>query len=503
LSANPRSHLCQMFRRRTVVYDWNFANEMTFVRENGATSGVGVLAAYTYDNLGRRTEIARSNGTSTILGYNPGSQLTSLAQNLAGTANDQTLGFTFNPAGQMITRSSSNDGYAFSQQYNAGRSYTVNGLNQYVTAGSAQPTYDGRGNLVSSQGKSYSYSSENYMLSAPGLAMSYDPLGRLYQSAGTATARRAYDGMSLVVEYNGSNVMQRRYVPGPSMDEPVLWYEGSGTTDRRWYHSDERGSVISLSDGTGAVVAINRYDEWGNPQSSNVGAFQYTGQIWLSEAGLYYYKARMYDPRLGRFMQADPIRYGGGMNLYAYVRNDPLNLLDPLGRQSCGPQSGFGPCSNQGSTGLGQLDGGLLTATFDMSDDPPGSDYGASNLDFIWGGGLTSIVAPLQLPQKPQPPKTEPFDPAKDYCGSGGGNVPDGNWKRSCKAHDDCYGTPGAVKEMCDIKLARDMTLECGGVTGGQVCAIPGTLYGLGLILLGWTPFWHPSRDAYNAAQGN
>jgi RHS repeat-associated protein len=79
------------------------------------------------------------------------------------------------------------------------------------------------------------------------------------------------------------------------------------------------------------VTAQNRYDEYGNPAATNEGRFQYTGQKWLPGLGLYDYKARMYDPRLGRFLQPDPIGYGDGMNMYAYVGGDPVNLVDPLG----------------------------------------------------------------------------------------------------------------------------------------------------------------------------
>ena len=110
------------------------------------------------------------------------------------------------------------------------------------------------------------------------------------------------------LERTRAGTILRRYVFGPGDDNPVVWYEGSGTTNRRWLQGDERGSVVAVSDSTGASVAINRYDEYGIPQG-NTGRFQYTGQTWYGEVGLYNYKARWYSPSLGRFMQTDPIGY--------------------------------------------------------------------------------------------------------------------------------------------------------------------------------------------------
>lgn len=79
----------------------------------------------------------------------------------------------------------------------------------------------------------------------------------------------------------------------------------------------------------------NAYDAYGLLQSTNIGRFQYTGQMWMPEVGLYSYRARFYNPRIGRFMQTDPIMYGGGPNLYAYVGNDPVNATDPFGLKRC------------------------------------------------------------------------------------------------------------------------------------------------------------------------
>ena len=139
----------------------------------------------------------------------------------------------------------------------------------------------------------------------------------------------------MIGEYNASNALQRRFVFGPGADEALVWYEGAGTSDRRWLLADQLGSIVAVTNGAGAATAINSYDEYGQPGASNTGRFQYTGQMWLAEAGVYHFKARAYLPALGRFAQTDPAGFAGGINLYAYVGDDPVNATDPSG---LGPQ---------------------------------------------------------------------------------------------------------------------------------------------------------------------
>lgn len=372
------------------TYAHDALNRTTSIQDANANT-----FGFSYDTLGRRIGLTRPNGVNTNYSYDALSRLLSVAhQGAAGTLDGAS--YTYDSAGNRTSKANLPnstivnylydnldqltgvtealnpvEGYSYDVVGNrlssqAVSSYTYNSSNELTAAEAVTFTYDNNGNTVTKTNSAgvarYSWDVENRLTSVvlpDGLVVSfqYDPFGRRIQKGSTTFV---YDGADLVEETDSIGGLTARYSFAGGIDEPLAAYRG---TSSAFYEADGIGSITSLTNPAGAASDSFAYDSFGTPTASSgtfLQPFRFTGRELDTETGLYYYRARYYDPTSARFLAEDLTAFAGGINFYSYTGNNPANFVDPSGldyavSQSAGTIFVYAPITIYGSGATAEL----------------------------------------------------------------------------------------------------------------------------------------------------
>jgi RHS repeat-associated protein len=311
-----------------VNYSYDNANHLTQLVQGSAT----VFLAY--DPANRRSSVTLPNGIVTSYSYDAASELTAINYQ-AAQGNLGNLAYTYDLAGRrtVATGSFARTGLplpASTAEYNAD--------NQLTEWGSASLYYDANGNMTSDGTNSYIWNAQNQLTSMDSNAYTfqYDGFGRrVGKTISGTTTNYLYDGTNAVQEISGSTVTAN-LLTGLGVDERFMRTDSSGTAN---FLTDALGSTLALTNSSGSSLTQYAYEPFGNTtvtSGSSTSSYEYTGRE-NDGTGLDFYRARYYSPTQQRFISEDPKGFQGGINLYAYTADSPINYVDPLGldKNSC------------------------------------------------------------------------------------------------------------------------------------------------------------------------
>lgn len=346
--------------------------------------------SFQYDALGRRTTLTRPNGTGTTYTYDPASRLTTLghggpkgpfealsyaydlaSNRTADTRNRAAQQYAYDPLDQLtqVQRQENRSRWKLEEAYTydpAGnrltgpekQTSTYDAANRLTTDGKYAYSYDANGNLVEKRNlddgavTTYTYDAEDRLIRVvtpkAEVTFQYDPLGRRSEKhvvrwededgdrepdeeGSPRVIHYLYDQEDILATFDDSGRELARYTHGPGIDEPLAEVRRYTT---RFYHADVLGSIIALSEKHGQSIRHYRYSAFGTPEDHKGDSqpYRFTGREWDKETGLYYYRARYYAPRMGRFLAEDPTGLlGDSTNLYPYAASNPTRWADPFG----------------------------------------------------------------------------------------------------------------------------------------------------------------------------
>ncbi len=339
--------VCPSGASATNAYD--VMRRLTYKGNLDSTGTVVSSFAYSYDPVGLRTNEAHSDGSGRAYGYDETYQLVEANGYLAGGGGDTN--YTYRYAYDLIGN------YTQVVDRGVAEAYRPNSLNQYTNT-TTRPVlaYDLNGNLLDDGEQAYVWDQENRLVAVSNevgqVEFAYDGLGwkveqREYENGVLAkTIRYLYDGVLPVAELDESNMVVRTITRGLDLSRTMggacgiggllalTTHEASGTNSY-FYFYDGNGNVVDLISENDAHAAHYEYGPFGATRLASGSLagqpYRFSSKEAIDSAGLYYYGYRFYNPYLGRWISRDPIEEYGGVNLYCFVRNRGVNVIDYMG----------------------------------------------------------------------------------------------------------------------------------------------------------------------------
>jgi RHS repeat-associated protein len=326
------------------TYDYDALSRVTVI--SAVRAGVTLAnLGYGYDDLDNRPWASREDATGSALDlyeYDALNRLREVKHSFVPPCTDPpcdppsapvpTETYTYDAVGNRLSA------------LNVTGAWTYSDRNELDSYAGLTLDYDLNGNQTAENvsARTYDWNADNQLTTVFlnrefAAEFEYDPLGRRITKFADNDGKNGPELTTFL--YDGVDVLRRDdtsgihvFVHGPGIDEPLL--QESGTGARTYLHADALGSIRSKSNQAGSIVLLQTYDAFG-AASGLANGYSYAGREWDAEIGTYYYRARYYDPKVGRFLSEDlipaPARALRELNAYTYVANDPVNNTDPLG----------------------------------------------------------------------------------------------------------------------------------------------------------------------------
>ncbi len=328
---------------KSVFYTYDALNRLTEVQDWS-----GVTTTYEYDSAGRLAGQVMGNGATVVYSYDDAGRLTGKSDLAPGGAVVASYSHTLDANGNRT--SVTMDQPLVPKPSAVQTSFAYDSANRILSGGGATYAHDGSGRRISREAAglttqyAYNYDDRLTGITSGGTTTQqyrYDSLGHRYASLYNGVETRylldAAGGMETVLaEMDANNAVRKYYVYG----DGLLYSVNASTNERLYYHYDPLGSTVAVTDSLANITdkyAYLPFGELSGSETTHSNPFTYVGKFGVMQEpnGLYFMRARFYDPETRRFMSVDPVKGKMGstqsISQYAYVSNNPLLNVDPKG----------------------------------------------------------------------------------------------------------------------------------------------------------------------------